>query len=80
MVSTPSETPLAKSSTRAMVAPAKVAEAVAVTVLVVLTATAEPLAGAVTETVGALPPETVTVFVAEVVVPPTLSMATAVRA
>ena len=72
-------TPLAKNCTPAIVAPAVVAEVVAVTVAVEPTATLAPLAGLVTLTVGAVPLVTTAVTAAEVVLLPTLSIATAVR-
>ena len=74
--SVPSETPFAKNCTLAIVP--VVAVAVAVTVVDELTAREEPVAGAVTLTVGALPPVTVTVLVDDVVVAPRLSVTTAV--
>ena len=75
----PRATPLAKNCTLAMVAGA-MAVAVAVSAAVELTASEAPVSGAVTAVAGALPPVTVTVFVAEVVVAPRLSVATAVTA
>lgn len=78
VVSEPSETPLAKNCTLAIVFPAPTAAAFAVMVWAALTATAEPVVGALIVTVGALPPATVTATFAEVVVAPRLSVATAV--
>ena len=76
-MSVPRATPLAKNWTLATVRGAT-APAVAVTVAAELTASDEPVAGAVTEAVGWLPPVTVMATAAEVPVAARSSVATAV--
>ena len=76
-VSVPKETLFARNCTLAIVPVTAVA--VAVTVVLELTASDEPVVGALIATVGWLPPVTVMVLVDEVVVAPRLSVTTAVR-
>jgi hypothetical protein len=78
VASVPSDVPLAKNCTLAMVPVTAVA--VAVTVVEEFTARDEPLVGAVMEADGALPPVTVMVLVDEVVAAPKLSVTVAVSA